>query len=200
MGIRNTRGLTLVELAIGTALLVGGGGALLVGMHYAVIHADYLNEFQLAMNAVQSRLEEISAQDFDVLINPQASVNPYAGALNATGMCMGLNEDRNCNDVLNGPLPPNPAEDLNGNGVLDEPLAGARLNVRIVPMPPPDTGNPTVLTVHVSACWMTRQRRIGEDRLTATPCDGVLNGGEDTNGNGWLDSPAMASTRLADDD
>ena len=115
-GWRVQRGMTLVELVVGTALLVGGGGALLMGMHYALIHADYLADFQRAMNAVQSRLEELSATPFGTLL----------AARTAEGQCMGLDEDRNC--------------------------------------------------------------------------DGLLDAGEDANGNGWLDSPAMTSTRLASND
>jgi len=179
------RGMTLIELMVGTALLVGGGGALLVGMQYALIHADYLTDYQLAMNAVQSRLEELSAQSFDTLLtDPQ-----YAAARTAAGQCMGLNEDRNCTGVLAG-------QDLNGNGVLDEPILGARLTVRVDPFPPGTPPPATLLTLHVAACWTARGRAIGED----LNCNGVLDAGEDANANGWLDSPAMASTRIATND
>ena len=183
---RAQRGMTLVELMVGTAILVGGGGALLIGMRYALIHADYLYDFQLATNAVQSRMEELSSLPFDTLLTDLQ----YAPARTApTGQCMGLNEDFNCNGVLNG------GEDRNGNNQLDEPIPGARLHVRIDPFPP-GPGTKTVLTVHISACIPWRGRNIGEDRN----CNGVLDAGEDTNANGWLDSPAEASTRVADND
>jgi hypothetical protein len=179
------RGMTLVELMVGTALLVGGGGALLMGMHYALIHADYLNDFQVTMNAAQSRLEELSAQDFDTLIDASGA---YAAAQTG-GLCLGLDEDRNCNSLLD------PEEDLNGNGVLDEPLPGGHLSVQIQPFPPGFT-EPTLLTLNVSACWTSRGRAIGED----TNCNGVRDAGEDANANGFLDSPAMVMTQIADND
>lgn len=178
--------MTLIELMIGTALLVGGGGALLMGMHYALIHSDYLSEFQVSMTAVQNRLEEIEAQPFSTLLDP---VGPYAGAQTPGGRCMGLDEDRNCNNA------PDAGEDVDGNGVLDEPLPGARLSVRIDRFPPASP-DPTLVTVHVAACWSVRGRAVGEDRN----CNGVMDNGEDANGNGWLDSPAMASTRVADNE
>lgn len=59
--------MTLVELLIGTALFVGGGGALLLGMHYSMIHSSYLHQEQLAINDVQGTLEQISAMPFDTI-------------------------------------------------------------------------------------------------------------------------------------
>lgn len=178
------RGMTLVELMIGTAILVGGGGALLVGMQYAMIHSDYLSDFQIAMDATQSRLEELVSTNFTTL----ATDTRYNAARTTAGQCMGLNEDRNCDGVLNG------TEDLNGNGQLDEPIPGARLSVRIRnPDGTVPDANSTVLELHVAACWTSRGRGIGED----LNCDGTLDGGEDANGNGLLDSPAMATTRVA---
>ena len=179
----HNRGFTLMELMVGTALLVGGGGALLMGMQYAMLYTDYLTDFQRAMIAVQSRMEELSATPFDTLLAERT----------AAGQCMGLDEDRNCNGVLDVAA----GEDANGNGVLDEPIPGARLHVRIVEFPI-GTPDPTLLTLHIAACWTSRGRVIGEDRN----CNGVLDvaAGEDANGNGWLDSPAMASTRVANND
>ena len=181
---RSRGGMTLVELMIGTALLVGGGGALLLGMHYALMHSDYLNDFQIVMTAVQSRMEDIASQPFGTLID---SVGPYAAAQTAAGQCMGLDEDLNCSGQLDA------GEDADGDGVLDEPIPRARLSVRIEKFPPGST-DPTLATVHVAACWFARGRIIGED----LNCNGVLDNGEDANANGWLDSPAMASTRVAD--
>lgn len=173
------RGMTLVELLVSTALLVGGGGALLVGLHYSMLHADYLGSDQVAMNAVQGKLEELAATNFDAL-----SANLAAQA--AAGQCMGLGEDADCSGTLNG------GEDINGNGVLDEPLPGGRLNVRIWSSIP-GAASPTLLDLHVSACWPTHGRTIGEDQN----CNGQWDVGEDVNGNGLLDSPATASSRVA---
>jgi len=60
-------GMTLVEVLIATLLFVGGGGALLFGMHYAMIHADYLRQVQVATNMAQGRLEELESMPFDSL-------------------------------------------------------------------------------------------------------------------------------------
>jgi prepilin-type N-terminal cleavage/methylation domain-containing protein len=61
------RGFTLVELLVGTALLVGGSGALLLGMQQSAIHAEYLSQLQFAVNAAQGQLEALSATAFDTL-------------------------------------------------------------------------------------------------------------------------------------
>lgn len=57
-----------------------------------------------------------------------------------------------------------------------------------------DSANPELLEVTVSVCWQERNNRIiGED----LNLDGVLNAGEDTNGNGIIDSPVELVTRIA---
>jgi type II secretory pathway pseudopilin PulG len=61
-------GMTLVEVLIATFLLVVGLGALLFGMHYVMIHAAYVRQAQVAMNAAQGQLERLAAQDFDALM------------------------------------------------------------------------------------------------------------------------------------
>ena len=184
------RGMTLVELMIGTALLVGGGGALIMGMHYAVAHSDYLADFQIAMNAAQARLEELAATNFTTLVTDVR----YAAARTAAGQCTGLGEDWDCDGNLDA------GEDLNNNGQLDEPILNARLTVHIKNLDgTAPTGNSTIVNIHVAACWRTRGRAISED----LNCNGQLNAGEDTTGggaralNGLVDSPAMASTRVA---
>jgi hypothetical protein len=176
--------MTIVELMVGTALLVGGGGAMLMGMQYTRIHGNYLNDFRLAMNAVQGRIEELSSKEFSALLTSPA----YAAARTDAGQCTGLAEDMNCDGVLNG------AEDTNGNGALDEPLPGARMHVRVVPFPP-GAADPSLLTLHASACWRWRGRVMSED----ANCNGAMENGEDVNGNGWLDSPAMLTTRVSND-
>jgi hypothetical protein len=71
-------------------------------------------------------------------------------------------------------------------------LPGGALGVQIKPYPA-GAANPTLLDLSVAACWASRGRRLGEDQN----CNGVLDPGEDANGNGWIDSPAMVSTRIA---
>lgn len=53
--------------------------------------------------------------------------------------------------------------------------------------------NPELLRVTVSVCWRQGQRIIGED----TNLDGVLNAGEDANGNGLIDSTVQIVTLVA---
>ena len=180
--MRTQRGFTLVELLIGSALLVGGGGALLLGICSATIHATYLQGFQVSLNAAQGQLEQLMATPFDQLwANAQANPN---------GQCRGMGEDVNCNGLLDG------GEDADGDGVLDTPLPGGRLAMQIrqpVEDQARNPGNPMLLDVHVAACWTSRGRSIGEDKN----CNGMLDAGEDANGNGWIDSPVMMSTRVA---
>ncbi len=154
--------MSLVEVLIGTAVLVTGGGALLLGMHYALIQSDYLSHAQIAIQAAQGELERLTGEDFSTL----ATGGAYAGA-RQTGQRVAIN---------NAELP------------------GGTLGVQIKAFP---AGTPfstaTLLDLSVAACWASRSRRIGEDRN----CNGVLDAGEDANGNGWIDSPATVSTRLA---
>ena len=52
-----------------------------------------------------------------------------------------------------------------------------------------DQGNPA-LGIRVIVCWQEKGRFFGEDR----DLDGTLDAGEDTNGNGRLDSPVELTT------
>jgi len=158
--------MTLVEVMIGTALLVGGGGALLLGMHYTLVHSDYLSDAQVAIQAAQGELERLSNENFDTLL--------LAGTYN--------DARRNCQL---GPCGQAVA-------IANAELPGGMLGVQIKPFPA-GAVNPTLLDLSVAACWTSRGRRIGEDQN----CNGVLDVGEDLNNNGWIDSPAMVSTRVA---
>jgi len=160
--------MTLVEVLVGTALLVGGGGALLMGMHYTLIHSDYLSDAQVAIHAAQGELERLSSESFDRLSLGGA----YAGA--------------------------------RGNGqpvaISNAELPGGMLGVQIKSFPAgTDFGTATLLDLSVAACWTSRGRRMGEDQNNnaVLNCNGVLDPGEDANNNGWIDSPAMVSTRVA---
>ena len=157
-----SRGMTLAEVMVSTAVLVAGGGALLLGMHYTVAHSDYLNHAQIALQATQGELERLSNEDFNTL-----SIGlTYAGA-RQNGQPVAIN---------NAELP------------------GGTLGVQIKAFPAGTPfGTATLLDLSVAACCTSRGRRIGEDQN----CDGVLDAGEDANGNTWIDSPAMVSTRVA---
>ena len=154
--------MTLVEVLVGTAVLVTGGGALLLGMHYALVQSDYLNHAQIAIQAAQGELERLTSETFSTLATGAA----YVGA-RQNGQSVAIN---------NAELP------------------GGMLGVQIKTFP---AGTPfataTLLDLSVAACWTSRGRRIGEDQS----CNGVLEAAEDVNGNGWIDSPAMVSTRVA---
>ena len=56
-----------------------------------------------------------------------------------------------------------------------------------------DDTDPELLQVTISVCWNQGNRIIGED----TDLDGVLDAGEDANGNGIIDSPVELVTRIA---
>jgi len=181
------KGLTLVELLIGAALLTAGGGALLLGMNTAMTHTDYLAQYQVAMNAAQGQLEQLVAAPFDSLWNGLE----YQAARNDTawprGQCVGMGEDRNCNGRLDA------GEDLDGDNVLDEPLPGGRLSIMIRAADPRNPANPSLLDLYVAGCWQVRGRRIGEDQN----CNGRLEFAEDSNPrNQLMDSPVALNTRI----
>ena len=180
--MRKPRGLTLVEVLIGTALLVVGGGALLVGIRYTTIHADYLSQCQVAMNAAQGLLEQLAATDFSLLTGGQ-----YGAAFAGAQRCW--LEDLNCNGAQDA------GEEAFGTSRVSSLLGGGTLDLQIR-QPADDAArnpdNPALLDLHVAACWQSRGRAIGEDRN----CNGVLDSGEDANTNGWIDSPVMVSTRV----
>ena len=188
---RQASGLTLVELLLGAALLLMGGGALLLGMNTSMVHTDYLTQMQIVLNAAQGRLEELTATPFDTLwADPRfAQARPaVAAALPALpiGLCRGVGEDVNCDGVLNA------GEDLNGNNRLDEPVPGARLSVQIRSADARNPANPALLDIYVSGCWASRGRAIGEDRN----CNGRLDAGEDANNNTLMDGPVALVTRI----
>ena len=51
-----------------------------------------------------------------------------------------------------------------------------------------DSTNPNLYVVRVAFCWQEKNGRIFGDDLDL---DGVLDGGEDKNGNGFIDSPVQ---------
>lgn len=68
------RGMTLVELLIAAVLLIGVVSALLSGMEQAMVHTEYLSQFQVAVNATQGALEVLQGTDFDTLwVDAQAN-------------------------------------------------------------------------------------------------------------------------------
>lgn len=176
-------GFTLVEMLVGTALLVGAGGALLLGMNRAMLLADYLEQEQITMNAATAKLHELTSTNFDTLLTGAQ----FASARAAIGQCSGLVEDLNCNRALDA------GEDANGNGLLDEPITGAHLTFFIRPNDPMNPGDPGLVDITVTATWIALGWRMGEDANNS----GSLDPGEDTDGNGLMSSPIMLTTKLS---
>ena len=83
--------------------------------------------------------------------------------------------------------------DRAGDLVQEPNMPPIQLSIQIRPADT-NTANPNLVDVSVAACWNSFGRPMGEDN---NPCNGVMDPGEDVNLNGWLDSPAMLSTRLA---
>ena len=180
--------MSLIEVLISTGLLVGGGGALLVGMSQGFLLVNFLTEQQVALQAAQGTLEELAATDFDTLATSNNAILTAARGAAGAGVCMG--EDKNCDGIIS------PGEvDTNGNGRADSVLSPTgRLNFRIRPIPGEVLATASQLDLIVSASWRSGRRCVGgEDRN----CSGVLDAGEDANGNGWLDTPVMVSTRVS---
>ena len=167
------RGLTMVEAIVGAVLLIGGSAGFLLSLHVGSRLADHLSQEQVALNAVDSKLQELSTNPFDTLwTGSQFAAARRVGL--PTGQCMGLLANAPCNDP-NSPLP-------GGNLVIQirQPVIDQQLN----PI------NPSLLEIHVAASWRAAgSRRIGDDQNG----NGQLDAGEDANLNGWADSPAMAS-------
>ncbi len=190
---RSQRGMTLMEVLVSTGLLVGGGGALLVGMCHGFMSIDSLSNQQMALQAAQGKLEELAATDFDTL----ATGPQFEKARNAGGMKACAGEDANCN----GELDIDEEIDVNGDGRADRLWPNGQLNIRIKPVPtldkPPteDFSDPDImLDVSVAASWTEGRRCVGGEDAN---CNGQLEFGEDKNHNGWLDTPVMVSTRVA---
>ncbi len=203
-------GFTLIETLIGVGLLVSGVAVLLFGMHFAMIHAEYLSQMQVARQAAQGLLERIQSLRYNQILAqfPQAMVpnqgqpcfledlncNSYNKPINTIDVIGGVSEDRNKNGRLDSLVlgDPRPYQDVNGNGKQN---AGDQFGAALIVQVRPSAGVPPAFQlwdVHVAACWSHRGRPISED----LNCDGILTPIEDVNGNGWIDSPVMVDTRV----
>lgn len=152
IGKRAQRGLTLAEILVASAILLGSAGALLTVLTSSPAQAGYLGQLQVALSAAQGQLEELMATPFTTLATIPA---------------------------------------LTSQAIPE--LSDGRLAIRIRPSTPGNPLGSDFLDVVVSACWRDGRRMIGEDRN----CNGAMDPNEDLNLNGWLDSPAMVSTRMA---
>ena len=185
---RACRGMTLIELLISALLLAIGAAALLFGNHYAVIHADYLRQAQIAMNAAQGRLDQLSSLSFNTLWENGSAGGTFGQARTTR---MRIAADR---------------YDLNGDGDNVDTVDGwLAVQIRPVPLQNPlgtPNPNPSVLDLHVAACWISRGRVIGEGGAVGaipqcldTVADDAVPGVPS-----WVvNSPVMVSTRIAQD-
>jgi hypothetical protein len=160
---RWSKGLTILELLVGVALLAIAGGALLAVLARSRLQAAYLGQIQFAVQVAQGELEQLMAVSFDALSKGSGFLaarqdGMWVAAASTEGM----------------------------------PEVNLWVRIRGAEAGNPADVDPDLLDIVVSACWTSFDRRIGEDQ----DCDGIMDAGEDRNGNGWLDSPAMVSTRL----
>jgi hypothetical protein len=162
-----TRGLTLLEVVLGTALILGGGLALLLGFHYATIHASYLKEHQVAVNEAQGMVEQLSALTIDTLLGG-ATVTDSQG------------RDVDLGAALAGQT--SVPFDINPLAAGDEGQLAVQIRLF-----PPGAAAQDLADLHVAACWVARGRQIGEQ---GTDC-------LDADGDGWVESPVMVSTRVS---
>ncbi|MBI4340973.1 MAG: hypothetical protein HY598_01680 [Candidatus Omnitrophica bacterium] len=59
--------MSIVEMLLGATLLLVGGAALLLSLNAATLHAEYLSQQQIALNAAQGLLEEWMARPTSAL-------------------------------------------------------------------------------------------------------------------------------------
>ena len=154
-GQEHQAGVTLVELMIGSALLVGGTGTLLMAMQHLTRFSTYLSERQFVINAVHGRLEQLASTSIVELTEDSAFGSSRAEPLMMTRV---------------------------------DPLGGSRtaqigwLTIQIKTAELMNPSNPSILDLHVAACWTVAGRVItGED---VNCSNGTLDSGEDLNGNG----------------
>ena len=166
-------GFTLVETLIAIVILVMASSAALIGIHYAMIHAEYMKQAQVALNAAQGRLEQLSSSTIEFLLQDPSLAQAQA--------------DRQ----LETPAVGSPFASV----------SNARLAVQIRTIPPGEVPPINIVEIHVAACWTARGRTIGEGGTAAngTPFNGTPLC-QDTSGDvsTWaVDSPIMVSTRVA---
>jgi len=99
----------------------------------------------------------------------------------ATNAAMGLMEE------IRSSAFPNIVDDYNGINFVVNAIPQSMGVVYV------DDTNPELLETTISVCWRQGNRVIGED----SDLDGVLDAGEDGNGNGIIDSPVQLVTRIA---
>ncbi len=166
---RKTKGLTISEIMLAVCLLIVVISAILLAYTNCFVLIDSIKNTNIATNAAQSLIEKIRCSPYSLLTNYQVQIDDTIYDLNlVSGNLYSLNFT-----VSN--LPSN-------QGVIyvdyDYDHDG--------------TENPEFLEVTVSICWRQGSRVIGED----SNLNGVLDAGEDKNGNNKIDSPVEFTTRI----
>ena len=174
MKIQDTKalGFTLLELMIGSAILI----VALAGLLAAFIGCFRLNEtaknLTIAVTGAQEKLEEIRNYNFDTVVGSYSPGGSQGNTFTidpATWLAVA-----NQRAVIY---------------ILD-PQTGAILNTG--PMADPGL---SLYEVRIAVCWRQKGgRMLGED----DNLNGALNAGEDDNGNGYIDSPAQLATLIAE--
>jgi prepilin-type N-terminal cleavage/methylation domain-containing protein len=149
------------------------------------------------VNVDKIRTSEKGFTLVEVLISAVILVFVFSGILLSFVRCLELSEmSRNTSNALAAVK--NHVEDIKNTSFSNIPatyddatFAWASLNgigVSYV-----DTSNPNLYVITVSFCWQQKNGLIvGED----TNLNGVLNPGEDSNGNGMIDSPVQIVTAI----
>jgi prepilin-type N-terminal cleavage/methylation domain-containing protein len=99
----------------------------------------------------------------------------------ATNACLGLLEE------IRSDAFPRIIDDYNGVNFTVNEIPSSMGVVYV------DDTNPELLQVTISVCWRQGKRVMGED----ADLNGVLDAGEDENGNGIIDSPVELVTLIA---
>ena len=162
-------GFTLVETLVAIVILLTASSAALIGIHYAMIHAQYMKQAQVALNTAQGRLEQLSAMSVDLLLQDPSLAQAQASR------------------QLETPAAGSPFA----------AVPNARLAVQVRTIPPGAIPPINIVDVHVAACWTNGRRTIGEGGTAAAngpPLCQDTSGDPTT----WaVDSPIMVSTRVA---
>lgn len=168
----------MLELMIAAAVLV----VVLLGLLGVFTGCFGLNEtaknLTIAINGAQQKLEEIRNHDFAQIPTDYAAGGTPGNLFDPGG------EDDNLNGILDA------GEDDNANGVLDSPLNGGG-----VVFVSAFGGSFDLLQIRIVVSWMQKGGRyVGEDENF----NGIMDAGEDVNGNNMLDSPAQITTLMAE--
>lgn len=165
--LRSKTGFTLAELMVAALILI----TILVGLLASYVTCFDLNEtsknMTLAMDAVNQKMAQISDYSF-------------------SNVCSNFNNSTFT--LADSDLQLMPAGDSRGK-IYVYPYTTSNIASSCVDC----TCDYTMLRVVISVSWRQKSGRIiGEDK----DLDGVLDAGEDTNGNGKIDSPAQIVTFL----